>query len=71
MRKCWSPETPPEIIPAAIDPEHYQQLLAEISKILYDYFCQLDKDHSFFSSSIGPQSSVGLDLYSSKRRSLL
>lgn len=33
----------PELAPVPIDPKQYQQLIADIGELLYEYFYQLDK----------------------------
>lgn len=48
----WTLETRPELIPVAIDPRHFKQLVAEIGELLYDYFCQLDQRKSAQAPSI-------------------
>ncbi len=42
----WICTQEPEIILVPVDPMHFQQLLAEITKTLYTTYCQLNQDQS-------------------------
>ena len=55
MRKRWNPSEPIEMVPIELDAKHYQQLLAELSTVLYEDFCQLEEDPSFCLPAIGSE----------------
>ncbi len=49
----WTLEGEPEMVPCPVDPNHYQQIIAEVSELLYDYFNQLDQRRKSQTDSIG------------------
>jgi hypothetical protein len=42
----WTMEHAPEKVAVPIEPQHYQQLVAELAEILYSFSCQLRTDPS-------------------------
>lgn len=38
----WIFEREPEMVPVAIDPMQFQENIAEVARLLYHHFCQLD-----------------------------
>jgi len=38
----WVFEKEPEMVPFAIDPRQFQENIAEVARLLYHHFCQLD-----------------------------
>ena len=50
----WELTRKPELIPALLDAETQKKHLAEIAKILYQLFCQLDPKYQNVASPIEP-----------------
>lgn len=43
----WELRRDPELMPEPLTEERYNQLVAEIGELMYDYFCQLDSRTNF------------------------